>query len=115
MPHLVVNAISLYYELAGPETGEAVVFLSGLTGDHNNWTLQVNRLKDRYRCLTFDWRDTGLSGHSPVEEYSTADMAGDVAGLIRGLNLGKSHLVGLSMGGAVAQEVALNYPELVGS
>lgn len=115
MPQLVANAVSLYYELAGPETGEAVIFLSGLTGDHNNWTLQVNRLKDRYRCLTFDWRDTGQSGPSPVEKYTTADMAGDVAGLIRGLNLGRSHLVGLSMGGAVAQEVTLNYPELVGS
>ena len=115
MPQFVVNDISLYYELAGPEAGEAVVFLSGLTGDHNNWTLQVNRLKDRYRCLTFDWRDTGHSGLSQAHEYSTADMAGDVAGLILGLNLGKSHLVGLSMGGAVAQEVALNYPELVGS
>lgn len=115
MPQLVVNNISLYYELAGPDTGEGVVFLSGLTGDHNNWTLQVNRLKDRYRCLTLDWRDTGLSGESPVAEYSTAEMAGDVAGLIRGLNLGKCHVVGLSMGGAIAQEVALNYPEVVSS
>lgn len=115
MPQLVVNDISLYYELVGPGVGEAVVFLSGLTGDHNNWTLQVNRLNDRYRCLTLDWRDTGHSGPSPVETYSIADMAGDVAGLIRGLNLGKSHVVGLSMGGAVAQEVALNYPKLVGS
>lgn len=113
MPHLTVNNISYYYELAGPDEGEPVVFLSGLTGDHNNWTLQVNRLKDRYRCLTFDWRDTGNSGPSPVEEYSIEDMAGDVAGLINGLNLGKCHLIGLSMGGAVTQEVALNYPELV--
>jgi pimeloyl-ACP methyl ester carboxylesterase len=115
MPQLTVNAIPLYYELVGPTEGEAVVFLSGLTGDHNNWTLQVNRLKNRYRCLTFDWRDTGNSGPSPVEQYSTLDMAGDVAGLIQGLGLGKSHLIGLSMGGAVAQEVALNYPEVVAS
>ena len=115
MPQLTVNDILLYYELTGPVEGEPVVFLSGLTGDHNNWTLQVNRLKDRYRCLTFDWRDTGNSGPSPVEEYTTEDMAGDVAGLIIGLNLGKSHIIGLSMGGAVAQEVALNYPELVAS
>lgn len=115
MPQLVVNNIPIYYEMAGPDKGEAVIFLSGLTGDHNNWTLQVNRLKDRYRCVTFDWRDTGLSGESGMAEYSTADMAGDVAGLIQGLNLGQCHVVGLSMGGAVAQEVALNYPELVAS
>lgn len=115
MPQLTVNAIPLYYELVGPVGGEPVVFLSGLTGDHNNWTLQVNRLQDRYRCLTFDWRDTGKSGPSPLEQYSIVDMAGDVAGLIQALALGKSHLIGLSMGGAVAQEVALNYPELVAS
>ncbi len=115
MAQLTVNHISLYYELVGPAEGEPVVFLSGLTGDHNNWTLQVNRLKDRYRCLTLDWRDTGNSGPSPVEQYSIRDMAGDVAGLIRALDLGKSHLIGLSMGGAVAQEVALTYPELVAS
>ncbi len=54
MPQLTVNGIPLYYELVGPADGEPIVFLSGLTGDHNNWTLQVNRLKDRYRCLTLD-------------------------------------------------------------
>ncbi|MDB5078387.1 MAG: hypothetical protein JWP00_311 [Chloroflexi bacterium] len=115
MPQIIVNDIPLYYELVGPSTGEPVVFLSGLTGDHNNWTLQVNRLKDHYRCLTLDWRDTGNSGPSPVTDYTIADMAGDVAGLIGALDLGKCHLIGLSMGGAVAQEVALNYPELVAS
>ncbi|HEX2910941.1 MAG TPA: alpha/beta hydrolase [Chloroflexia bacterium] len=113
MPYIDTNHHSIYYELTGPDAGEAIVFLPGLTGDHNNWLLQVNSFKESYRCLTFDWRDTGLSAPSPCEEYSLRDMAADVAGMITGLNLGKSHLVGLSMGGAVAQEVALNYPQLV--
>ncbi len=105
--------ISLYYELAGNEQGEPVVFLSGLTGDHNNWQLQVQSLGDSYRCLSFDWRDTGYSSDSPTHDYTLVDLAQDVAGLIEKLALGRSHLVGLSMGGAVVQEVALNHPELV--
>lgn len=113
MPQAQVNDLTLYYELEGPPRGEPVVFLSGLTGDHNNWALQVRSFKERYRCLSFDWRDTGLSGPSPEPEYTLAEMAGDVAGLIQTLKLGRCHLVGLSMGGAVAQEVALIYPEVV--
>ncbi len=113
MPIIQTNGQSIYYELFGPAQAEAIVFLSGLTGDHKNWTLQVNSFQDRYRCLCFDWRDTGLSGISPLEEYGLSDMAEDVVGLIEGLGLGRVHLVGLSMGGAVAQLIALEYPERV--
>ncbi len=109
------GGVRLYYELTGPDNGPSLIFLSGLTGDHNNWWLQVQSFSGTYRCLTFDWRDTGLSEFSQREEYSLLDLAGDVAGLIKGLHLEFSHLVGLSMGGAVAQEVALNYPQLVAS
>lgn len=116
MPLLAINnGLNIYYELAGPTLGQPIVFLSGLTGDHNNWQLQVQSLSGDYRCLTFDWRDTGQSGASSPGEYTLADMAGDVAALIEGLQLGRCHLVGLSMGGAVAQEVGLGYPQVVAS
>jgi pimeloyl-ACP methyl ester carboxylesterase len=115
VPIARLDELTLYYELEGPAQGEAIIFLNGLTGDHNNWLLQVQSFKDRYRCLSFDWRDTGLSSASPVPNYSLADLAEDVSGLIEALKLGRCHLVGLSMGGAVAQEVALRYPEKVAS
>ena len=105
----------LFYELNGPTGTPAIVFLSGLTGDHNNWWLQVQSFVGSYRCLTFDWRDTGHSEVSPAPDYDLATLADDVAALTSGLNLGPSHLVGLSMGGAVAQEVALHYPAQVAS
>ncbi len=119
MPQLSVNGVSLYYELNGPTPPDpalgSLVFLSGLTGDHNNWQLQVGSFSSSYRCLTFDWRDTGQSGPSPQPLYGLDDLAADVAALIAATGLGRSHLVGLSMGGAVAQHLALNYPEAVAS
>lgn len=118
MPHLQINGVTLYYELHGEKNnaaGQSVVFMSGLTGDHNNWVFQIQSLKESYLCLTHDWRDTGQSGASPVENYDLETMAADVAGLMAALGLGQSHIVGLSMGGAVAQHLAFGHPELVKS
>lgn len=115
MPHLPINGVSLYYELTGQENAPSVVFMSGLTGDHNNWAFQLQSLKENYFCLTHDWRDTGQSEVSSLENYTLETLAADVAGLITQLDFGKSHIVGLSMGGAVAQHLALNHPELVKS
>ena len=109
------GAPGLYYELHGFGTAPVIVFLSGLTGDHNNWWLQVQSFSATHRCLTFDWRDTGRSETGALEDYDLSVLATDVVSLIEGLALGKCHLVGLSMGGAVAQLVALDHPALVRS
>jgi 3-oxoadipate enol-lactonase len=115
VPHLNINGTPLYYELSGKADAPVIAFLSGLTGDHNNWSLQVAYFAPHYRCLTFDWRDTGQSGVSPIADYTLAEMADDVAQMIWLLGLGKCHVVGLSMGGAVAQHLGLEFPEQVAS
>jgi pimeloyl-ACP methyl ester carboxylesterase len=68
-----------------------------------------------FRCLLFDNRDVGRTGESPIVKYTTRLFAADVAELIRRLDFGPTHIVGASMGGMVAQELALNHPDCVRS
>ncbi|WP_447407632.1 alpha/beta fold hydrolase, partial [Clostridium perfringens] len=68
----------------------------------------------RYRCLALDNRDVGQT-HGPDRPYTTADLAADVTGLLGHLDLPAAHVVGLSMGGMIAQELALAAPDRVKS
>ena len=78
MPSIFVNAHSFYYEEMG-QTGEPLVFLSGLGGDHRAFSLAQRHFGKRYRTLAFDARDVGRSDRVRVS-YTTAEMADDVAG-----------------------------------
>ncbi len=69
-------------------------------------------LGDQFRCLSYDPRDVGDSDLAP-SPYSTRDLASDAVGVLDALGVGQAHVVGWSMGGAVAQEVAIGWPERV--
>jgi 3-oxoadipate enol-lactonase len=110
MPSIEANGQSLYYELHGE--GEPLVCVMGLSADTPAWALQLPAFSARHRTLIFDNRDVGQSSLADAA-YEIADVARDVLALADALELGSFHLLGLSMGGAIAQEVALASPERV--
>ncbi|MBM5810577.1 MAG: alpha/beta fold hydrolase [Gammaproteobacteria bacterium] len=117
MPRIRVRDLHVYYEFAGADTGEPVVLIMGLGGDHQGWLpAQVPSLTAAgYRCLLFDNRDVGRTDASPVPAYTVRTFADDTAGLLQALGIERAHIVGGSMGGLIAQELALSHPELVRS
>ncbi len=102
------TAEGLYYEEAGP--GEPLVMVQGLGTDHLGWMLQVPEFSKHFRVITFDNRDVGQSKQADGP-YEIADMARDALALADHLELDTYHLVGMSMGGAIAQEIALQAPQ----
>jgi 3-oxoadipate enol-lactonase len=103
-------AEGLYYEEAGE--GEPLLMVMGLGTDHFGWMLQVPELSKHYRVITFDNRDVGQSKQAGGP-YEVADMARDALALADHLELDTFHLLGMSMGGAIAQEMALLAAERV--
>ena len=92
--------------------GTPVVLIHGLAGDHSAWLAQVQALRANYRVIAFDNRGAGAS--TQVDEpVSTADLADDTLRLMDCLGVERAHVVGRSMGGAVAQHMALRAPERV--
>jgi pimeloyl-ACP methyl ester carboxylesterase len=81
----------------------------GIGYDSSLWTLaQVPALSRHFRVVIFDNRDVGQSSKAKAA-YTIADMADDVAGLMVSLDIGRAHVLGLSMGGLIAQELALRH------
>ncbi|HEV3163320.1 MAG TPA: alpha/beta fold hydrolase [Isosphaeraceae bacterium] len=112
MPKRFVNGTNLFYTDTGQ--GEPLVFLSGLGGDHRAFSVAVRHFEKQYRCLAIDSRDAGQSDRAQAA-YTTADMADDVAALLADLALPAAHVVGHSLGGLIAQELALRNPAQVRS
>lgn len=112
MPHASVNGQSLYYLERGE--GDAVVLIHGLAGDHTAWNPQLRMLQGSHRTIAFDNRGAGRSTQRD-EPVSTEDMARDTLALMDHLGVDRAQLVGRSMGGAIAQQVALLAPQRVAS
>lgn len=94
--------------------GLPVVWIQGLNADHTAWASQVAAFRDRYDCISPDNRDVGRSGRATAP-YTVAQMADDVRAVLDDAAVLDAHIVGLSMGGVIAQELALRYPEWVRS
>jgi 3-oxoadipate enol-lactonase len=106
MPTAHVNGIDLNYKLEG-DGEETIVLINGLADDLETWVFQIeDLLAAGYRVLRFDNRGVGQSGMSPGP-YTTALFAQDTKALVDELGLRDLHLVGVSMGGMIAQEYAL--------
>jgi 3-oxoadipate enol-lactonase len=104
-----VNGIELHYELEG-SGAETIVLINGLADDLETWVLQVDDLLSAgYRVLRFDNRGIGASS-KPAGPYSSQMLADDAKALVDSLGIGEFHLMGVSMGGMIAQEYALSYP-----
>ena len=112
MPEEIINGIRLHCEDRGNPRGTPLLFLPGLGGNHLSWALVVRRLGSRRRLLLMDPRDAGKSAESPTS-YTITDLALDAAGLLDRLGIATAAVVGLSMGGAIAQELAIARPDLV--
>ena len=111
MPFLSANSVSLRYELSGE--GPALCLINGYRLHGAAWPKAfVEDLSCRFRVLTFDNRGTGLSD-KPMLGYNLDNMARDVAGLFDGLGWSAAHVLGFSMGGAIAQELAIRNPKSV--
>ncbi|MEM9091605.1 MAG: alpha/beta hydrolase [Cyanobacteria bacterium P01_F01_bin.53] len=102
----------MYYEIHG--SGEPLVLIHGLSMDSSTWFNQVPLLSQKYQVVVFDNRGVGQTD-APHEDYSTEMMADDTVALLRFLNVDNAHILGFSMGGMIAQIIALKYPELVKS
>ena len=95
-------------------TGPTVVLIHGLAGDYLGWQAQIELLKPKYRVIAFDNRGAGAS--TQIDEPLTLnDLALDTLGLMDHVGANTAHVVGRSMGGAIAQFMALNAPERVRS
>lgn len=110
MPVIPVNDIEINYSVDGPAGGATVVLVNGLADDLSTWDFQVPALTDAgYRVLRFDNRGVGATS-KPAGPYSGAQLAADTKGLVDALGISGFHLLGVSMGGMIAQEYALAYP-----
>ena len=112
MPKARVGDIEMFYMEAGQ--GEPLVLIMGFSGDHLAWGFQLPAFAERYRVLAFDNRGAGQTD-APDDPYTTRMMAQDTAGLMDKLGIGRAHVLGVSMGGMIAQELALHHPERVRS
>lgn len=130
MPQITANNLQLEYESFGAESAPAILLIMGLGAQLGRWNIELcEALVHRgYRVIRFDNRDCGLSSKldeagvpdiggalrsgMPVSApYVLEDMAADSVGLLDALGIERAHIVGASMGGAIAQIVAALYPE----
>ncbi|MFD3191619.1 alpha/beta fold hydrolase [Sedimentitalea sp. HM32M-2] len=113
MPHITINATRLHFTDLG-EGPETIVFSHGLLFSGRMFDAQVAQLQQKYRCITYDHRGQGGSAVTP-DGYDMDTLTEDAAALIRALDAGPCHFVGLSMGGFVGLRLALRHPELLKS
>lgn len=110
MPNVVLNGVDLYYEIHGK--GKPLLLVAGLASDSQSWLPIMDELSWHYRVIIFDNRGVGRT--KPLEaETSIPLMADDCIGLIKHLGLSSVNLLGHSMGGFVALDCAIRYPEYV--
>jgi len=98
----------MYYEEHG--SGSPLLLIMGLAVDSQGWMLQTPEFAKHYRTVVFDNRGVGRSA-KPAGPYTTAQMAADAVGLLDALDIEEAHVVGISMGGMIAQELALGFQD----
>jgi pimeloyl-ACP methyl ester carboxylesterase len=129
------NDITIAYESFGPAEGQTVLLIAGVSMQLINWPIELveGLVEQGYRVVRYDHRDVGLStrfdeagppdieaiiealtlGEPAPVPYSFPEMAADAIGLLDVLEIEQAHLVGLSMGGAIAQLIAIDHPDRV--
>jgi len=103
------NNNTIYYEVHGK--GFPLVLISGLGGCSASWLPVLNVLSRYFRVIVFDNRGAGRSS-VPDKPYEISDMSEDLYYLLKYLNITSTHIIGHSMGGYIAQEFAIKYPEI---
>ena len=108
MPTAKIRDVQIYYEEHGQ--GPPLIMLLGLGQDIATWEFQIAELSRHVRLIVPDNRDSGQSSRCS-ENYTTETMAQDIIELMEYLGIDRAHLLGTSMGGMIAQHVALMAPE----
>lgn len=110
MAKVQVKELQMAYEIDG--LGEPLLLIGGFTMVKESWELQVAPLAKHFRVVSFDNRGVGETT-VPSEPFTIAEMAADTVGLMDGLGIDSAHVFGVSMGGLIAQVLALDHPDRV--
>lgn len=111
MPKVKVNDIQMFYEVHGE--GFPLIMVMGFTGNTSWWDPRwIQTLSGKFKVIAFDNRGAGHTDMSD-RKYSIKLFADDTAGLMNALGIPRANVLGISMGGMIAQELVLNYPEKV--
>jgi pimeloyl-ACP methyl ester carboxylesterase len=110
MPKIQVHGIQLYYEVHGQ--GDPLILIQGLGHTSNMWFKQVPTLAKEFQVIVFDNRGVGQSD-KPDSEYTVALFASDAFELLGALGVKQSHVLGVSLGGFIAQQLILDHPAAV--
>jgi pimeloyl-ACP methyl ester carboxylesterase len=130
VPRARVNGLEIEYESFGDPSATPLLLVMGLSYQMIEWDDELCALIARrgFWVTRFDNRDSGLSSkldhlgppdlmgllaHTAAPPYTLDDMAGDAVGVLDAMGAGAAHVVGVSMGGMIAQLIAINYPERV--
>jgi pimeloyl-ACP methyl ester carboxylesterase len=105
-----IDGARLYYEVAG--SGDPIVLIHGGVGDHRHWDGQLEAMAEGHRVIRYDLRGYGRSSLPHGEPYGHHD---DLKALLDNLGVSKAHVVGLSLGSAIAVNFVLAYPEMSSS
>ena len=115
MPHAITDdGIRIRYDTFGRRHGEPVLMIQGLGADSRGWFAQRSAVGLRYRGITFDNRGVGRST-KPVGPYDLEQMAADAVAVLDAAGVESAHVMGASMGGVIAQIMAVRHPERVRS
>ncbi len=112
MPIAPLRNAYLHYAVDGPERAPVIVLSNSLGADFHMWDQQVASLRHTYRIVRYDTRGHGGSTGRP-EEYSIADLGGDVVELLNFLNIDRANICGISLGGMTAMWLAIHAPQRV--
>ena len=112
MTILRIREMDLYYEVTGQ--GDPLVFIHGLGSSTRDWEYQISYFSTHYQVVAFDVRGHGKSD-KPVGSYSIPLFAEDTSELIKALDIAPAHVIGISLGGMIALQLATDFPELVRS
>jgi len=112
MPKVKVGDINMYYEVHG--TGEPLLLITGWGSDLTSWMFQIPEFSKKYQVVAFDNRCSGRTD-APDKPYSIKMMADDTVWFMDALGINRAHILGYSMGGYVAQKLAIEYPGRVKS
>jgi pimeloyl-ACP methyl ester carboxylesterase len=110
MPTVVSNGIRIHYEEQG--NGDPLILIMGLGAPGSRWADHATAYEKYFHCILVDNRGAGESDR-PLGPYNTKTMADDTAGLMTALGIENARIAGISMGSAIAQELALSYPKKV--
>jgi pimeloyl-ACP methyl ester carboxylesterase len=112
MPDLRIHQMVLHFETSG--RGPPLLFIHGLGSTAQDWEPQIQEFSKTHQVIAFDLRGHGQSS-KPPDPYSIPLFASDAAELLQALKIESAHVVGLSLGGCVAFQLALDFPSLVRS